>query len=119
MPNLKRAKSTIHDISVKSAPPRVHPVDADLAAPAPAIPPVEPPAPKPAEAVEAGKGTTVHLTKHAARELKKLAADRDTTVHALMIEGVNLVFERYNLPPIAAPGPRPEAARKKAAKVAS
>lgn len=115
----KRAITAIHNLSVKAAPPRVHPVDADLAAPAPAIASVEPPAPKPAEAVEAGKGTTVHLTKHAARELKKLAADRDTTVHALMIEGVNLVFQKYDLPPIAAPGPRPEAARKKAAKLAS
>ena len=119
MNKLKRAPVALQGLGVKAAPPRVHPVDADLAVPAPAAPSVEPPAPKPAEAVEAGKGTTVHLTKQAARELKKLAADRDMTVHALMIEGVNLVFRQYGLPEIAAPGPRPEAARKKAAKNAS
>ncbi|MDP4027014.1 hypothetical protein Q8W71_30965 [Methylobacterium sp. NEAU 140] len=54
----------------------------------------------------------MHLTKAAAKELKKLAADRETTVHALMVEGVNLVFQQYGLPQIAAAGARPKPARK-------
>lgn len=112
MSKMKRAISQIHEVSedavvdrlrdldAKTAPKPVHPVDRDLAA-------ARPPA-----ATKPGKGTTVHLTTAAAKELKKLAADRETTVHALMIEGVNLVFKQYGLPQIAEAGARPKPASK-------
>jgi hypothetical protein len=55
-----------------------------------------------------GVGTTVHLTRHSFRELKRLALDQDTTVQALLVEGVNLVFAQHGLPQIAAVGKRPK-----------
>ena len=47
------------------------------------------------------KGQTLRLTPAAWRQLKGLALDRGTTSHALLIEAVNDLFRKNDLPPIA------------------
>lgn len=47
------------------------------------------------------KGQTLRLELDAWKQLRVLAAEQETTNRALIIEGLNLVFEKYNKPPIA------------------
>ena len=47
------------------------------------------------------KPKTIYLEPEAMRQLKKIAADEDTNVEALILEGVNTVFHKRNLPQLA------------------
>jgi hypothetical protein len=47
------------------------------------------------------KGQTLRLTPAAWRQLKMLAMDRGATSHALLLEAVNDLFRKNDLPPIA------------------
>ena len=47
------------------------------------------------------KGQTLRLTPDAWRQLKKLAMDKEVTSHAMLIEAVNDLFRKNDLPPIA------------------
>ncbi len=44
---------------------------------------------------------TIHVDPEVRRQVKRLAADEDTTVHKLVCEGLNAVFARARLPEIA------------------
>ena len=63
------------------------------------------PAPPPTPARTRRRENTVPLTIHvegAVRtQVKVLAAERETTVHALVCEGLNAVFAKYRRPEIA------------------
>lgn len=43
------------------------------------------------------KGVLLHVDPEIAKRLKLLAVERDTTIEALGIEALALLFERYNL----------------------
>jgi hypothetical protein len=60
-------------------------------------------APEPAtsRAVDDRKGQTLRLRPDAWKQLKVLAMDESKTSHDLALEGINLVFEKRGLPPIA------------------
>jgi hypothetical protein len=61
-------------------------------------------APEPAtaaRAVDDRKGQTLRLRPDAWKQLKVLAMDEGKTSHDLALEGINLVFEKRGLPPIA------------------
>jgi hypothetical protein len=47
------------------------------------------------------KGQTLRLTPAAWRQLKTLAMDKGSTSHALLLEAVNDLFRKNDLPPIA------------------
>lgn len=47
------------------------------------------------------RGQTLRLTIDAWKQLKILAAQEETTAHDLLLEAVNLLFEKRSLPPIA------------------
>ncbi|MBO1081845.1 ribbon-helix-helix domain-containing protein [Roseomonas haemaphysalidis] len=55
----------------------------------------------PAAAKDDRKGQTLRLTPAAWRQLKTLAMDRGSTSHALLLEAVNDLFKKNDLPPIA------------------
>lgn len=65
--------------------------------------------PKPSAAAKPGaapdddrtKGQTLRLSIPAWQQLKFLAYERGTSAHALVIEGINLLFEKYGKPPVA------------------
>src|SRR4051812_8624796 len=42
-----------------------------------------------------------HVNRHAAKQLRMLAVEQDTTVQALVIESLNLLFKNYGKPQIA------------------
>jgi hypothetical protein len=42
-----------------------------------------------------------HVNKHAAKQLRMLAVEHDTTVQALVVEALNLLFKNYGKPQIA------------------
>lgn len=44
---------------------------------------------------------TVHVAPDVRTQVKILAAEQDTTVHALVCEGLNLVFAKHRRPEIA------------------
>jgi hypothetical protein len=81
----------------------------------PSTPPAAPaPAPQPVEATDPGgrkypiaktregkRVATVYLEKEALRQLQKLAFDEETTLQALLVEGVNNVFAARGLSRIA------------------
>lgn len=50
---------------------------------------------------EGKRVATVYLPPEALRQLKRVAADEDTTLQELLAEGVNAVFERRRLSRIA------------------
>ena len=47
------------------------------------------------------RGQTLRLEPEAWKQLKLLAIDQGKTSHDLLIEAVNLLFDRYNRPTIA------------------
>lgn len=47
------------------------------------------------------RGQTLRLEPEAWRQLKLLAIDEGKTSHDLLVEAVNLLFDRYNRPTIA------------------
>jgi|ThiBiot_300_plan_2_1041538.scaffolds.fasta_scaffold39582_2 hypothetical protein len=47
------------------------------------------------------KGTTIYFDVDTHHKLKQLALDQETTVQALLIEGVNLMLRSYNRKPTA------------------
>ena len=71
------------------------------AGPAPAPEP-EPPAPRPGTSPppsRAGKASvTAYFAPAVRRQLRRLAADRDTTLQALLGEAVNDLFAKHGLP---------------------
>ena len=71
------------------------------AGPAPAPDP-EPPAPRPGAShppSRAGKASvTAYFAPAVRRQLRRLAADRDTTLQALLGEAVNDLFAKHGLP---------------------
>ena len=71
------------------------------AGPAPAPDP-EPPAPRPGASPppsRAGKASvTAYFAPAVRRQLRRLAADRDTTLQALLGEAVNDLFAKHGLP---------------------
>ena len=74
---------------------------------APAIQPIPPPLtsqpqPRRREASREGKrGKLVYLTEAAEKQLTFIGAEHDKTQQALMVEAVNLLFERYGRDQIA------------------
>lgn len=97
--------------SVKTRAPTEHPTAAPLAAlsqdPPQTPPEVEPP-PPPADPREPGPGLTLYLTRSSWRQLKELGMDVRKPVHALLIEAVNLLFEKHGRPQTAEAGERPK-----------
>jgi hypothetical protein len=73
----------------------------DFAAKKPGAEPDVEAAPAPAAVKDDRKGQTLRLTPAAWRQLKMLAMDRSTTSHALLLEAVNDLFRKNDLPPIA------------------
>lgn len=77
--------------------------------PAPSPPPESPaagagPAAIAAKAVPAAKDKkkmTVYLDEDAWVQLKQLALDKRTNAHALIVEGINAVFKKNGLKPLA------------------
>jgi hypothetical protein len=47
------------------------------------------------------KAITAHADPAVSKQLRQLALDQDTNVQALVLEGLNLLFERYGKPQIA------------------
>ncbi|WP_336491531.1 ribbon-helix-helix domain-containing protein [Methylobacterium nigriterrae] len=64
-------------------------------------PVAEPAAPKKAAYRIGKRAFTAWANKEAYRQLKHLATDRDTTIQALLEEGMDLVFEKYGYEQIA------------------
>lgn len=60
-----------------------------------------PEAAAPAGAADERKGQTLRLKPEAWRQLKILAMDEGKTSHDLVLEGINLLFQSRQLPPIA------------------
>ena len=50
---------------------------------------------------EGKRAATVYLEHEALRQFQKIAFDEETTIQALLLEGVNAVFERRGLSRIA------------------
>ncbi len=73
------------------------------------LPPMAVPAPEPAPAGryrkaktrEGKRVATVYLEREALRQLQKIAFENETTIQALLVEGINAVFERRGLSRIA------------------
>lgn len=98
--------------SVKHATPATHPVDATPTASEP--PPVKTQAdPSESDLVDRSPGLTLYLTRHSWRQLKELGMDVRKPVHTLLIEAVNLLFEKHGRPQVAQAGRRPEVKPKK------
>src|SRR4051794_7902027 len=77
-------------------------VVAPVAAPDTGIPASEPGRKYPVAKTREGKRVaTVYLEKEALRQLQKLAFDEETTIQALLVEGVNNVFASRSLSRIA------------------
>jgi hypothetical protein len=55
----------------------------------------------PPKADEARRGQTLRLRMSAHRQLNVMAAEQGRPAHDLLIEAVNLLFTRYDKPPIA------------------
>ena len=53
------------------------------------------------KASDGRKGQTLRLNPAAWRELKYMAADRECTAHALLIEAVNDLLAKHGRPPVA------------------
>ncbi len=70
------------------------------AAPALTEPPPASRYPK-AKTREGKRVATVYLDREALRQLQKIGFDEETTIQALLVEGVNAVFERRGLSRIA------------------
>lgn len=64
---------------------------------APAAATIAPPAPPVAEPA-ATKTLTLRLDVATWRHLRQVALDRETSMHALLLEGLGVVFERHNQP---------------------
>ena len=47
------------------------------------------------------RGQTLRLSIEAWRQLKRLAVEEDKPAHDLLVEAVNALFTKHNLPPIA------------------
>jgi len=97
MPATRKKTNDLSAIFSKPAPP---------AAPAQQYPPVTPTVaeaqPRRREASREGKrGKLVYLTEAAEKQLTFIGAEHDKTQQALMIEAVNLLFERYGRDQIA------------------
>jgi hypothetical protein len=58
------------------------------------------------------RGQTLRLTEDAWRQLKILSIDKGTPAHDLLIEAVNLLFEKHGKPQIATPTPKGATSRK-------
>lgn len=69
--------------------------------------PTEAPPPAAPDLVEDGPGLTLYTKRHTYLALKHLALSERTTVHALLIEGVRMLFESRNLAATAEAGNRP------------
>ena len=89
--------------SVKKQAPAEHPTEAPLAAIAEEAPKQPAAAPK-----EPGPGLTLYLTRSSWRQLKDLGMDVRKPVHSLLVEAVNLLFEKHGRPQIAEAGERPK-----------
>lgn len=49
--------------------------------------------------LRADKATTIHMKRITWLELRRIAAEHDTTMHALCIEGLKMVFAKYGADP--------------------
>ena len=67
---------------------------AGMAATKPTAPAAAPPTPAPEAA--AVKTLTLRLDLATWRHLRRVALDRETSMHALLLEGLGMVFERYS-----------------------
>ncbi len=56
---------------------------------------------RPKTAPEDFKALSIRINEDAWRQLKHLAVDKDTSGHALILEGINMVFKKNNKKPIA------------------
>ena len=76
-----------------------------IPAAAPATTPVSEPPPVPTRRREASRegkrGKLVYLTEAAEKQLSFIGVEHDKTQQALMVEAVNLLFERYGRDQIA------------------
>ena len=57
--------------------------------------------PAPEKSARTRRGQVLRLEPEAWRQLKMLAIAEGKTSHDLLIEAMNLLFDRYNRPPIA------------------
>lgn len=70
-------------------------------------PPAQAAAPAAPDLVEDGPGLTLYTKRHTYLALKHLALSERTTVHALLIEAVRMLFESRSLSATADAGNRP------------
>ena len=90
----------------KPATERSTPASTPVANPEPAVPVAAQPVPSssryPKAATREGKRVvTAYLDPEAFRQLKRIAADEDAQQQDLLVEGINLVFEKRGLSRIA------------------
>lgn len=104
-----RSPLSLSGLSVKAREQPPHPADEALAAaePVPAVPAARTASPAP-DLKEPGPGLTLYLTRSSWRQLKELGMDVRKPMHALLIEAVNLLFEKHGRPQIAEAGERPK-----------
>lgn len=98
---MAKARTSSNDLNAIFAKPLTR---IPAAAPATTTPVSEPPAvpPRRREASREGKrGKLVYLTEAAEKQLTFIGVEHDKTQQALMIEAVNLLFERYGRDQIA------------------
>ena len=58
-------------------------------------------APAAAAAPDRRRGQTLRLSIEAWRQLKRLAVEQDKPAHDLLVQAVNALFVKHDLPPIA------------------
>ncbi len=80
-PTVAQAPATIHDPGPEAAPPAARY--------------------QKAKTREGKRVATVYLDREALRQLQKIAFDEEATIQALLVEGINAVFERRDLSRIA------------------
>lgn len=85
--------------------PPAEPEAAPEVAPSQALAPADPAASAPrypkAKTREGKRVATCYLEREALRQLQKIAFDEETTIQALLVEGVNAVFQARGLSRIA------------------
>ncbi len=96
---MPKARTSSNDLNAIFAKPATRTLAAVQAATPVSAPPTQP---RRREASREGKrGKLVYLTEAAEKQLTFIGAEHDKTQQALMIEAVNLLFERYGRDQIA------------------
>ncbi|HAN48570.1 MAG TPA: hypothetical protein DCQ20_06790 [Nitrospira sp.] len=97
---MAKARTSSNDLNAIFAKPVTRiPAAAPTSAPAPEPPQV--PARRREASREGKRGKLVYLTEAAEKQLSFIGVEHDKTQQALMVEAVNLLFERYGRDQIA------------------